>query len=87
MVEIIPLNDAFLTQHEVKAWVDSPLWLNHNYCNYSQVLFLDLIGSQKLSFEKSIQASISYYDSIQWPEPKFGINETRRVTLLKSANA
>lgn len=81
--ETVNATPKFLAQHNINQWADMPLWLNSDYHTYNHAALKNDVQIQLTDFEKSIQETISYYDSCNWHEPTYGISETTRLTLLE----
>lgn len=80
---LINASPDFLKDNNIAQWSDMPLWLDSDCYTYSnQSLKSDLkvaLSSMKISLEDTIR----YYATLNWPEPQFGMPETRRQELIE----
>lgn len=75
-------NAAFLHYEQIKEWVDLPLWLDCNYHTYSNAQLLKDIDAKFTDFDVAIQATINYFEQLNWPVPTFGLTEKRKIELI-----
>lgn len=72
----------FLLKENVAQWTDMPLWINGDHFTYTNQKLLSALNINLSDFEASVLATIQHYDSIGWPEPKYGMTEERRQELM-----
>lgn len=72
----------FLTQNDVKQWLDMPLWINGDHFTYGNQKMREEYGTVPTEFDESLKNTIDYYHNINWPKPAYGISEERKKELL-----
>lgn len=72
----------FLEGNDISQWTDMPLWIHGDHFTYSNRKLKNELGLQLTDFEKSLGGTIKYYDNMEWPEPRYGISESRRQELI-----
>ena len=87
IVKVTNATPDFLYQNDIKQWTDMPLWEDGDYFTYSTQKLKKDFNIQLTDFEKSIENTISYYNSIGWKAPKYGISEETRLDLLAKISA
>lgn len=73
----------FLSEQNVHQWVDMPLWINGDHFTYSNEKLKDELDLELTPLAEGIRESIEYFEKINWPEPQYGISESRKMELLQ----
>lgn len=74
----------FLNQNKIHQWVDMPLWLDGDHFTYSNELLIKNYNRKLTKSTSSIRETMEYYDSLNWPEPRYGMsNETKNELINK----
>lgn len=84
---IIDAPADFLIENEISQWTDIPLWLKADYFTYSNQKMVDRLNVTPTPFEIALGETIAYYNSLNWPEPKFGMSEAKRSALINQLNS
>lgn len=72
----------FLNSLNIQQWVDMPLWLNADYFTYDNQKIREEFRMSFTALEESIETTLSYFKTLNWPLPGFGISEETRKSLL-----
>lgn len=72
----------FLHANKVAEWTDLPLWLDMDYFTYANKKSKNEMLMEYSSFDNSLQKTIEYYESLNWPEPKYGMDDQWKEELL-----
>lgn len=80
-VDLVNATPDFLRAQEVRQWSEMPIWIDGDFFTWSNDRMLR-DGLAVTDFRTSMEDTIAYYDSIGWPQPKFGMSEARRLELL-----
>lgn len=78
----INVTPDFLYRNNIKQWTDMPLWEDGDHFTYSTQKLKKDLNSKLTDFKKSIESTISYYNSLGWKVPKYGITEQVRQELM-----
>ncbi|WP_430411597.1 NAD-dependent epimerase/dehydratase family protein [Kordia sp.] len=81
-VEKVNASPDFLYKNNVRQWADMPLWLDGDYFSYDNQQLKKDFNFELTNYEKSIKDTISYYDSLGWKKPIYGITEQRKQELI-----
>jgi len=77
----INASPSFLNQNNISQWTDMPLWVDYDYIVSQAKLSTDF-ESPATDFQESVSATIEFYRALNFPIPKYGMNEKRRQELL-----
>lgn len=80
---IINVSADLLKREGVSQWTDMPLWINGDYFTYTDQKIKERLGIRMTQFKMSLDKTIEYFDSINWPQPKYGMTEKTRQKLIK----
>ena len=72
----------FLRSHSVRQWIDIPLWIDGNYFTYTNTKLLDDFALSLSELQPGVDKTLRWYESREWPEPSYGMPESRRQELL-----
>jgi|GEM_PF-361409 len=72
----------FLEKMNIKEWMDMPLWISNDYFTYDNTKIRSELNFTPIAFKESLRQTINYYESLNWPIPKFGITEEKRKNLV-----
>lgn len=81
---LVNLPSEYLLDNSISEWVEMPLWLNHNNFTFSNNKMKASFNHKIIELETSVQATIKYYNTLKWPEPKYGISRLKQLELLNS---
>lgn len=73
----------FLKANNISEWVNMPLWLDADHFTYCSQKLEDQMKVEITDFQKSIASTVHYYNTLNWPQPKYGMAEKSRRELLK----
>lgn len=80
----------FLRLHNVSQWLDMPLWIDGNHFTYTNTKLLDDFALSLHELRPAVEKTLRWFASREWPEPGYGMPESRRQELLtdlrKNAN-
>lgn len=76
------LSPSLLQEHNIRAWMDMPLWIDGNHFLFSNQQQQRDFSFALCDWEKSMEETIAYYDYLGWPLPSYGISEEVRLALL-----
>lgn len=82
--KMLPATAEFLIQKHIAQWSDMPLWINGDHFTYSNEKQINAFGKLPTNFSISLRNTIKYYERQDWPEPKFGIHESKRLALIEN---
>ena len=82
----INASSAFLHEQEVHQWTDMPLWIDSDFFTFTNLKIKDQLQMTMTDFEQSVKETIRYYDQLNWPEPKYGMNRDRQISLIQKIN-
>lgn len=72
----------FLEKNDVDQWTDMPLWLSSEHYTYSNKKLLEVLKINLKEYSESLRTSISYYEKLNWPEPIYGMTDSKRSKLI-----
>lgn len=72
----------FLKANKVKQWTDMPLWIDNDNSTESGKRLEDDFGITPTKLQEGIKTVCTYYKSLGWPIPKYGMKESRRQELI-----
>ncbi len=75
-------SSAFLKTNHVKPWSDLPLWASFDFGFEGKKMKEDFDLSFT-SFQQSINETIDYFDSQNWPMPKLGLKDDIQNLLIE----
>ncbi len=75
-------DSTFLKSEGISEWYNLPLWLDCDYFTYGNAKMLANFDLQLTDFNTSLVRTIEYYDQLDWPVPKYGISEQRKLELV-----
>lgn len=81
-VELLSIGADLLSRKQIQQWTDMPLWLNTDSFTYSNSALKNDLGFTPTPFQLALQGSIEYHVQMQWPEPQYGMPESKRQELL-----
>ena len=73
----------FLDENNISQWVDMPLWIHGDFFTYSNEK-LQVLGIAPTPMKRALAETIDYYKDLNWPTPKYGIVESKRIALIRS---
>ncbi len=76
-------SSEFLKANDVNQWMDLPLWLDCDYYTYDNSRITNGMDIRFTNVNESISQTINHYHNLGWPEPMFGMPETRKSELIK----
>lgn len=76
-------DSEFLNEHGVSQWSDLPLWLDCDYFTYDNKKILGELKMHITDFRDTVSTTIDYYASLDWKEPKYGMNEKMKNELIE----
>ena len=79
---IINATPEFLHENKVNQWTTMPLWIDHDFFTYSNERLKSEFPIQLTDFETATAETIAYYESLNWHQPTYGMNEAKRQELL-----
>lgn len=79
-VELVNASNQFLNDNQIKVWSDI-FYLPYNMF-YDNSKILNQINFSFDSFEKSVEKTIDYYKSLNYPKGKFGISLEKENELI-----
>lgn len=79
----ISIDADFLKKEEVTEWFDLPLWLNTDKFTFSNAEIKKDLNFNPIDFKQSLQETIEYYRTKNFPLPQYGMDRERRNSLLK----
>lgn len=82
-VERVHLPAEFLAEHEVRPWMDLPLWLNGARLSIDPGNFVRHFLPQPHSHAEAMRAAVDDYAGRDWPEPRYGLKKDREAELLE----
>lgn len=77
----VELPASFLKENSIQEWLDIPLWLNTDIFTFSNEKILREIDFRFQDFQQSLDNSIDYFESLNWPSPKSGLSKTKKRKL------
>jgi 2'-hydroxyisoflavone reductase len=80
--ETINASPSFLHQYKISQWGDMPLWIDGDFFTYTNQYLKAELGAEPTSLKNGIQNTIDYYESLNWPKPKYGMTEEIRSGLI-----
>jgi nucleoside-diphosphate-sugar epimerase len=76
----------FLNTEQIREWQDLPLWLIGDFFTYDNSKLIAKFDTKFTDFEESLKQTIDYYDALEWPVPKYGLSEKRKLELINKLN-
>ncbi|CAN5643240.1 SDR family oxidoreductase [soil metagenome] len=83
----IMVSNEYLEKNNIKEWEDIPLWLKDVNFAFDNTKLKQDFKTNLTPFPRAIEQTIDYYNSINWPVPKTGLNEEREIELINNINA
>ena len=74
---------AFLHTHQVSQWTDMPLWIDGNHFTFGNQKLREELDWVPQALSPSLAHTLAYYESLNWPVPKYGMDEQRRQELIR----
>jgi len=65
-------------------WLDFPLWIAGDYLIFDNQKMIAAFDVEIMSFEKSMKATIDYYESLNWQIPTSGANRRKQLALINN---
>ncbi len=81
---LINLSYEYLQDKKIRQWADLPLWLKGNYLIIDNQKMLQSYNVELVPFEQSIAETLTYYETINWPKPTYGINRRKQLALINN---
>ncbi len=81
-INVLNATPDFLRENKISEWTDMPLWIDGDYCTYSNDRIKRDFAFKPTGLKESIKNTISYHNGLGWHQPKYGISEARRQELL-----
>ncbi len=72
----------FLQGQKIREWSDMPLWIHGDHFTYSNTKAKSELNFAPTSLSNAMSTTIEYYSKLDWPPPKFGMSEKRRLELI-----
>lgn len=82
-IKKVPASAEFLHEREIPQWSGIPLWLNTDMFTYSNTKLLETLSFEPTSLKAGLKETIRYYNQLDYNPPKFGIDDARKVKLIK----
>jgi 2'-hydroxyisoflavone reductase len=76
-------SSEYLEDNKINQWTDLPLWLDNDDLTFNSNRAIEDFNLEFTNFETSIKETIKYYDEINWPKPKAGISDERKMELIR----
>ena len=80
---LVNINSEDLKSNRINEWTDMPLWIDSEYSTFDNQKIMDAYDLQFSSFKDSVKETIQYYDSLEWPTPKYGIDREKQLSLIE----
>ncbi len=80
---IVNVDASFLHNHNVKEWMEMPLWLDNDLYTYDNAKLVHETGFAPINFETSIKETVQYFKSINWPKPTYGLPDIEKQRLIE----
>ena len=74
---------AFLEKEKIAQWMDMPLWISGDHFTHDNELVKKDFGITFTDFHQSVVETTAFYEKLNWPTPKYGISENKRLDLLQ----
>lgn len=84
-VEKINFSAQFLKAQNIAEWMDIPVWLSSDDYTYTNEKIKLALNFKATEFRESMQATIDYFETLSFPNPSFGINESTQERLLQAS--
>jgi nucleoside-diphosphate-sugar epimerase len=81
--KIISASSNFLKEHNISQWMDMPLWIDGDQFTFTNQKMKDGLGMKVTDFRAAIGQTIEYYKRLNWPEPKYGLTDLKRQSLIE----
>ena len=82
--ETTSVSGKSLLDNNITEWMKMPLWINSNYDTYSNKKIQKSYNLDIVQLEESIKATITYYQEMNWYEPKYGITRMKQLELMNN---
>lgn len=82
--EIVSAAPEYLRERDVREWFDMPLWIDGDFCTYSNSRYLTDFQISPTDFLVSVAETIAYFEALGWPTPQYGMTKERRYELLQN---
>jgi 2'-hydroxyisoflavone reductase len=80
--KLINAEPKFLHAENISEWWDMPLWQDSDSYIYNNKKMMENKSIKPKSLEQQMNDTIDYYGILNWPVPKYGIQEKKRNALL-----
>lgn len=84
--QLINATPEFLHQNNIAQWSEMPLWIDNDNMTFDNQKILNDFKIPVIDFETSIKETIKHYATTEFLNvvPQYGMNELKRLTILKS---
>jgi 2'-hydroxyisoflavone reductase len=73
---------AFLHENGIQQWTDMPLWLDSDSFTFSNLRLENDLKIKFQSFSETVKEIVAHCNSLNWPEPNYGMSEAQRLSLM-----
>ncbi len=80
--KILNISPYVLNKNNVQQWINMPLWIDGDHFTFDNKSLKKNFDLRLTDFSQSVDETISYYNSIGWKEPVYGITEQDRKKLI-----
>lgn len=80
---LINIPPKFLHDNEISQWTTMPLWIDNDYYTYNNNRLTSEFPIKLTDFQTATTETINYYETLNWPQPKYGMTEAERQKLLQ----
>ena len=81
--KLINLPPTFLHDNKISQWLDMPLWIDGDYFVCDNQKMINQFDFQIVPFDETVRKTIAYYQTLNWPIPKYGIDRARQLSLIE----
>lgn len=81
---LINLPHQYLQSQKMKQWLDLPLWIEADYLIFDNQKMMTTFDFEIIPFEKSLEETIAYCETLNWPKPTYGINRRKQLRLINN---
>ena len=82
-VERVHVPAELLAEHEVRPWMDLPLWLNGARLSIDPGNFVRHFLPRPHTHVEAMRAAVNDYAGREWPAPRYGLGKEREAELLE----
>lgn len=79
---ILNVSTAQLAENNISQWTDMPLWLDYDHFTFDNSRSRDQFNLELSDVRSSVKSTIAYYDTLNWPKPRYGMTEQQRQMLI-----